>query len=84
MVTNHSEFCLLCSSNNHMVVDNLTEAWECWNCQARYWLDDQARLEYCIYHNIDIAIADNDLQEHHLNSMFNNRIPNFALVENSV
>ena len=77
-MTNQSEFCLLCSSKNHLVVDALTEAWECWNCCARYWLDDQARLEYCIFYDVDFAAAERDLKEYHLNSMMNNRIPHFA------
>lgn len=61
MMTNHSEYCLICSSLNHLVVNDHCEAWECWNCHARYWLDDQARLEYMVHNDRSFAEAEQDL-----------------------
>lgn len=58
-----------------MIVDDLSQAWECWNCKAKYWLDDQARLEYMVHHDLTFTEAENDL--------FNpiDRSPNFAITQ---
>jgi hypothetical protein len=39
-------------------------AWECWNCNARYWIDDQARLEIAVHHDIPCPIADRVLERY--------------------
>ena len=55
------EYCLLCSSLNKLLVGECDHAWECWNCQSRWWLDDQARLEYQVHNNLNFEQAEADL-----------------------
>ena len=45
------EYCLLCSSLNKLLVEETDHAWECWNCNTRWWIDDQARLEWMLWAN---------------------------------
>ena len=47
------EYCLLCSSLNKLLVEETDHAWECWNCNVRYWIDDQSQLEICVHYGID-------------------------------
>lgn len=57
------EYCLLCSSLNKLLVGDTDHAWECWNCNVRYWIDDQARLEYMVHYGIPIEIAEKALEK---------------------
>ncbi len=55
------EYCLLCSSLNKLLINKTDHAWECWNCNSRYWLDDQARIEYMAHFSLSYDIAEEDL-----------------------
>lgn len=56
-----TEHCLICGSLNVIHEPENNHAWECWNCQQKWWIDDQARLEYQVHYDIDITQAELDL-----------------------
>lgn len=66
-----TEHCLICGSLNRLLLLPTTEAWECWNCSIKYWLDDQARLEYMVVNNLSFREANLDLEH---------GIPTFAAI----
>lgn len=66
-----TEHCLLCSSKNKILIDSHSQAWECWNCNTSYWIDDQARLEYMVYNQVTSKEAERDLKR---------GLPYFAIV----
>ena len=44
-----SECCLLCGSLNHIFIDSIeADAWECWSCASRWWIDDVSMDLYII------------------------------------
>jgi len=71
-----TEHCLICSNANHLGIQQETHAWECWHCNTRWWLDDQARLEYMVHYDINFAQAETDLKMPHPS-----RRLNFATLE---
>lgn len=77
-----TEYCLLCSSKNKLLVGDVDHAWECWNCNARYWIDDQARLEYMVHHDISSGEADQDLYTKIFTDGQFERKLNFCMIEN--
>lgn len=61
-IKTQTEPCLLCSSVNHIFLTPEAEAYECFYCGNKMWLDDQGRLEYMISRNRSLAEAEADLQ----------------------
>lgn len=54
-----TESCLICDSVNHIFLDHPSaDAWECWNCQNRWWLDDMAKTAYIIVHGVEAEEAE--------------------------
>ena len=55
------EYCPLCGSLNHIFIPaeiNNADAWECWGCFNRWWLDDLAHTMCSLDNNIDENEAD--------------------------
>ena len=73
---NMKEHCLICGSANNLEMGDVDHAWECWNCNQRWWIDDQARLEYTVYYDVSLLQAEQDLSNR--NTDFDDRVVNFA------
>lgn len=59
-----TETCPCCISVNYIFHDSpIGQAYECWNCGSRHWLDDQARLEYMVYEDVSLEQADSALED---------------------
>jgi len=57
------EHCLLCSSTNYFSENAKAVAWECWNCEAKYWIDDLSRIEYMAFANVSYEVAEQHLSK---------------------
>jgi len=66
MSIKQKEHCLLCSSANYVLIFPESQAWECWNCQSKYWIDDQARLEYMVFSSYTFQEAEQSLKDGNL------------------
>jgi hypothetical protein len=55
--------CPICSTGQKLIDTGAAEAWECVFCTQRWWVDDQARLEYMVFHGKNTEEADADLKE---------------------
>lgn len=58
-----TEYCFLCGSLNHLVIEENDEAFECFNCGNPQWIDDTARLLYMITNKRKLIEAEKDLQK---------------------
>jgi hypothetical protein len=58
------EHCLICSSVNHIFLCHPNaDAWECYNCFSKWWLNDDLGKEgYKIVHGKTDAEAEQDLK----------------------
>ena len=65
-----SQHCLVCSSLNNIHEELDSQAFECWNCKQAWWLDDQARLEYMVFNDVDTLQAETDLSKSDSKIMF--------------
>jgi hypothetical protein len=66
-----TEYCLLCSSVNHIFVSNAdADAWECWSCFSNWWLDDIALNMYTINNGIEEEEANQHLISSNPNIIF--------------
>ena len=57
------EYCLICSTPNLIHEPYLHDAWECYVCGTRYWIDDQSRVEFMVYHDVDFQTAEQRLRD---------------------
>lgn len=56
------EHCLLCGSANHIFIDTLSvDAWECWSCKSRWWIDNLSEGAYMAVHGKSQEEANYDL-----------------------
>ena len=53
--------CVFCSSINYINIVDKRLAWECWNCTAKHWIDDESQLQYAMQHQLNIFEANFDL-----------------------
>ena len=44
--------CTNCSAKNRIYPSLDTESFQCFNCNAFEWLDDQSRIEYQVFYNL--------------------------------
>lgn len=56
------EHCLICGTLNELNEPEKAEAWECYNCRTRYWIDDQCRLEYMVRTGVRFKDAEHALK----------------------
>lgn len=73
-----TEHCLLCSSKNKLLVSDIDHAWECWNCNTRWWIDDQSKLEYMVFTG-----TSNDEATEHLCCVGERPHLNFCMIESN-
>ncbi len=57
-----TKICDNCYSKNVIRTNIDTEAFQCWNCQAFDWLDDQYRLEHQVFYGLDYDGAERNLR----------------------
>ena len=66
-----TEHCLICGTVNHIFIDTQdTQAWECYFCSNRFWLDELARDGYIIQEGVIEGEADVDLNHQFTNVKF--------------
>lgn len=57
------EKCIVCGTTNHIFIDYLgTVAWECYFCEAKFWLDETCKEQYIIENECSEEEAEHDLQ----------------------
>lgn len=64
MINKKSEYCFLCGSLNHLIIEENDEAFECWNCGNPQWIDDMARLLYMVTNKVTLKEAEKNLLKH--------------------
>ncbi len=58
---NDNEQCTHCLSRTYFLIQPNSLGWECWNCQAKHWIDDECRLSYMVMEDIDGETAEQAL-----------------------
>jgi hypothetical protein len=57
------DVCQYCNSVNHIFVDNpYANAWECWNCFTKHWIDEDCKRDYVLNFCVEPEVADDKLQ----------------------
>jgi len=56
------EHCIICGSINHIFLSDYSiDAWECYNCFSKWWLNDCGKDNIMIQYDVDAEEADNML-----------------------